>query len=157
MSDGRPKSIFGPSVRVVLVREGDKPNYGPPLRNPEAAYQLVAEQAALWDREHFLALVLDARFRLLGVDEIAVGSLSQSIVHPREVFKAAILANAAALICVHNHPSGDPRPSREDHEVTRRLREAGDLLGVQLLDHLVVCRDGFYSFAREGGLDSWER
>jgi DNA repair protein RadC len=92
---------------------------------------------------------LDAKHRLIGINIVSIGSLSLSIVHPREVFKALILMNAAAWICAHNHPSADVTPSREDLALTKRLREAADLLGITLLDHLIL-GEGYYSFADQG-------
>jgi DNA repair protein RadC len=88
--------------------------------------------------------------------EVSRGSLNQSLVHPREVFAPAVRESAAAVLALHNHPSGDPRPSREDHEVTRRLSEAGEILGIRLLDHVVIGGEGFTSFAREGWLPTQE-
>ena len=89
-------------------------------------------------KEHFLTLHLDGKNRILAVDMVSTGSLNQSIVHPREVFKVALLSSAAAIILIHNHPSGDPSPSREDIEITRRLRDAGELLGIKVLDHVII-------------------
>lgn len=104
------------------------------------------------DREHFAVAVLDARRHVIGVQIVSVGTLSASLVHPREVFKPAILLNGAAVVVCHNHPSGDPSPSSEDREATRRLQRAGELLGVPLADHIVLGGgESFYSF-REGGL-----
>jgi DNA repair protein RadC len=101
-------------------------------------------------KEHFLCLHLDGKNRIVCLDRVSVGSLNQSIVHPREVFKTAILSSAAAIILVHNHPTGDVTPSAEDREVTRRLAEVGQLVGIRVLDHVIV-GDGYFSFA-EGGL-----
>ncbi len=95
-------------------------------------------------------LLLDSRHRLVRRVEVSRGSLNQSLVHPREVFAPALREAAAAILVVHNHPSGDPRPSREDHEVTRRLARAGEILGVPLLDHVIVADRGFVSFADRG-------
>lgn len=99
--------------------------------------------------EHFAALYVDARHRLLAQETVSVGTLTASLVHPREVFAPALAHRAAAAFVVHNHPSGDPAPSAEDREVTRRLSRAGALLGVELLDHLVVADGGFYSFKEQ--------
>jgi DNA repair protein RadC len=96
------------------------------------------------DREHFTVVLLDARNRVVGVNTVSIGTLTASLVHPREVFKPAILANAAAIIVAHNHPSGDPEPSNEDVAITQRLGEAGALLGIRLLDHLVLGADGAF-------------
>ncbi|MDE2492231.1 MAG: JAB domain-containing protein [Elusimicrobia bacterium] len=102
--------------------------------------------------EHFLLMVLDSRRRVIGVSEVSVGTLSASLVHPREVFRAAILLNGAAAIVAHNHPSGDPTPSAEDRDATRRLVRAGELLGIPVADHVVLGEGAnFFSF-REHGL-----
>ncbi len=101
-------------------------------------------------KEHVVALLLDARHRLIRVSPIAVGSLSASLVHPRELFKEAIIASAAAVLVAHNHPSGDPEPSEHDLELTGRLVEAGALLGIEVLDHLIIGADGVVSLAARG-------
>jgi DNA repair protein RadC len=98
--------------------------------------------------------MVNRKNEVIGINTVSVGNLTGSIVSPREVFKPAILANAAALICAHNHPSGDPKPSPEDRETTKRLHEAGKLLGIQVLDHIII-GDGttaYYSFADQGAL-----
>lgn len=101
-------------------------------------------------RESFHVLLLDSKNGLMAKTRISQGSLGASLVHPREAFRPAVLAAAAAVIFVHNHPSGDPSPSREDHEVTARLRAAGTLMGIPVLDHVVVAARGYYSFADRG-------
>ena len=100
-------------------------------------------------KEYFLSLHLDGKNRINAIDVVSIGSLNQSIVHPREVFKTALLTSAAAIILIHNHPSGDPTCSREDREITRRLKEAGDLLGIRVLDHIIV-GDSYLSFVEQG-------
>lgn len=101
-------------------------------------------------RESFHVLLLDARHRLIGEEVVSIGTLTASLVHPREVFREAIRAAAAALLVVHNHPSGDPTPSAEDRRVTDRLRSAGELLGIRVVDHVIVSPGGHFSF-REAG------
>lgn len=103
-------------------------------------------------KEYFLAILLDGKNRIIREVQISEGSLNQSIVHPREVFNPAVRESAAAIILVHNHPTGDPTPSREDLEITRRLREAGDLLGVKVLDHIIIGDGTFLSFVSQGML-----
>ena len=100
-------------------------------------------------KEHFIVLHLDGKNRIACFDRVSVGSLNQSIVHPREVFKTACLSNAASILLIHNHPTGDPEPSREDLEITRRLREVGDLLGIRVLDHIII-GDDYLSFCERG-------
>lgn len=100
-------------------------------------------------KESFITLHLDGKNRIVCIDQVSTGSLNQSIVHPREVFKTALLSSAAAIVLIHNHPSGDPLPSREDREITRRLKEAGELLGIRVLDHMIV-GETYLSFVEMG-------
>lgn len=100
--------------------------------------------------EVFAILCLSTKHRVIAYHEVSRGTLDATLVHPREVFKAALLANAAAIILTHNHPSGDPTPSPDDHQLTRRLVDAGRLIGVEVLDHIIVGEGRYFSF-REGG------
>jgi DNA repair protein RadC len=102
------------------------------------------------DRERFEVLLLDTRHRVIREHCVSIGCLDSTIVHPREVFHPAVAESAAAVIVVHNHPSGDPAPSGEDQAVTRRLQSTADVLGIELLDHIIVARDGSYSFRDAG-------
>ena len=102
------------------------------------------------DREEFLVVLLDAANTVTGLSRVSVGGLAASIVEPRQVFKTAILSNAAAIICVHNHPSGNLEPSREDIRVTRQLVEAGTLMGVPVYDHIIIAEKGYTSLAERG-------
>jgi DNA repair protein RadC len=104
------------------------------------------------DREQFFLLCLNTKNEPTALHTVSIGSLDASIVHPREVFKVAILSNAASVIVAHNHPSGDPTPSKEDIQVTRKLQEAGELLGITLLDHVIVGTEGAYTSLKERGL-----
>jgi DNA repair protein RadC len=121
--------------RIALVREGEETVPARAnLSTPRGVYRFLQALLGASDREEFLVLALNSRNVLLGYNVASVGSLSASIVHPREVYKSAILLNAAAIVVGHNHPSGDPAPSREDREVTRTLSEAGRLLDIPLHD-----------------------
>lgn len=100
-------------------------------------------------KEYFISAHLDGKNRIAAVEIVSIGSLNQSIVHPREVFKTALLSSAAAIIILHNHPSGDPTPSREDIEITKRLKEAGELLGIRILDHIII-GETYRSFVEHG-------
>jgi DNA repair protein RadC len=104
------------------------------------------------EHEEFWLLLMDTRLRLIRKVPISRGDLSGATVHTREIFKEAIKESAAAVIAVHNHPSGDPSPSREDREFTRQLAEAGKFLDIRLLDHLIIGREGYVSFADRGWL-----
>ncbi|MEK7216090.1 MAG: JAB domain-containing protein [Chloroflexota bacterium] len=137
-------------VRVRLVRGRRRaPRM---ITGPADVIALLGRDARNLDREHFWAIALDACNMFLDLELVSIGSLTAAIVHPREVFKAALLANAASILVVHNHPSGDLRASPEDRETTARLKKAGDILGVPLVDHVVLGQGGgFFSF-REAGL-----
>jgi DNA repair protein RadC len=138
-----------PRVRVEVIRDPAPPERIVLTKSADA-YALLREEAARWDRERFLTLMLDNKHCLIGTEEVSVGSLSSAIVHPREVFKAILLVNAAAFIVAHGHPSGDPTPSREDIEITRRLKEGAQILGLRFLDHIVIGRDRYVSFVDDG-------
>jgi len=107
-----------------------------------------------FDREYLLAVCIDPKLRVSAHHTVSIGTLTASIVHPREVFKAAILANASGLIMLHNHPSGDPNPSAEDKRITRRIEEAGRLMGIPLIDHVIIGIETFYSFADAGAIEA---
>ncbi|HVO67600.1 MAG TPA: JAB domain-containing protein [Syntrophales bacterium] len=100
-------------------------------------------------KEYFISLHLDGKNKILAVDICSIGSLSQAIVHPREVYKTALLSSAAAIILIHNHPSGDPEVSREDIEITRRLKEVSEIIGIRILDHIII-GDKYVSFVERG-------
>ncbi len=116
------------------------------IKSPRDAEAIVAERLRYQEQEHFLVVLLNTKHHVLGVELVSVGGLSSSVVHPRDIFKSPIRRNAAAVILAHNHPSGDPAPSREDIDVTRRLCEAGRLLGIEVLDHIVVGDNKYVSF-----------
>ncbi|MBA7686637.1 hypothetical protein ES703_95088 [subsurface metagenome] len=110
----------------------------PLVKTPDDVVGLVRGRLKGKKKEHFLAILLDTRGRLIKLSEISVGSLDGSIVHPREVFKEAISASAASVIFVHNHPSGDPTPSEDDIKLTKRLAEAGEIMGIDVFDHIII-------------------
>jgi DNA repair protein RadC len=105
-----------------------------------------------FDREAFFVIMLDQRHAVLGIEMVSMGSLTASLVHPREVYRPAILAQAAAVAFVHNHPSGDTTPSTEDKRLTDRLKQAGEILGIRVIDHVIVGANGHHSFADCGQL-----
>lgn len=125
------------------------------VETAEAAAALLQPRLQRYDREHFVACFLDSRHGLIRIEEIAVGTLNASLVHPREVFHAAIQAQAASLLVAHNHPSGDPDPSEDDLALTRRLIHAGELLGMALLDHLIIGRGRWLSLRASRLIDEW--
>ena len=129
------KAAFELANRLEGYSEPDKK---PLVKTPKDAVGLVGGRLRDKKKEHFLVLSLDTRNQLIKVSEISVGSLDASIVHPREVFKEAIAASAASVIFVHNHPSGDPEASADDIELTKRLAQAGEILGIDVLDHIII-------------------
>ena len=120
------------------------------IRTPEEAASLVMGRLKGRKKEYFLALLLDTRSRLIKICEISVGSLDSSIVHPREVFKEALAASAASVIFVHNHPSGDTEASEDDIGLTKRLVGAGEIMGIDVLDHVIIGGGEYLSMKREG-------
>lgn len=115
------------------------------ISSPESVLKLVKNRLKGKKKEHFLIVLLDIRNHPIDVRTVSIGSLDSSIVHPREVFKEAISYSAASVIFVHNHPSGDPEPSGDDIQLTRQLAEAGKLLGIEVLDHLIICDNTYLS------------
>lgn len=138
---------------VQLVRESNKRyDIDRIINSPEKVYNAMIE---LYDienlcEEHMYMIALDTKLRIIGTFEISHGILSASLVHPREVFKRALLVNAASIMLVHNHPSGMLKVSPEDEQVTKRFDKAGEILGVELLDHIVMSSEGYVSMKVEG-------
>jgi DNA repair protein RadC len=141
-----------------IARRLDDPEYGGSksvISGPEEAVQSVRAKLKGKKREYFYTLLLDTRNHVISTEQVSIGSLDSSIVHPREalrsaVFHQAIKATAASVIFVHNHPSGDPRPSEEDIKMTKRLVEAGQIVGIEVLDHLIVCDSDSFSMKAKG-------
>ncbi len=140
------KSVYSREV----IRE-DMPLYLATERftSPLQVFEMFKD-LVLETKEHFLCLHLDGKNRIVCLDRVSVGSLNQSIVHPREVFKSACIISAAGIILVHNHPTGDPNPSQEDITITRRLKEAGELIGIPVLDHIIIGDGQYVSFVERG-------
>jgi DNA repair protein RadC len=137
-------------VSLKLVREGSVLYRERRVQSPKDAYELLKPFLVDADREVFVVVCLDTKNQPTAIHVCHVGSLNASIVHPGEVFKSAILANAASILVAHNHPSTDPTKSREDIDVTRRLVEAGRIVGIELLDHVIVGEERFVSLKEKG-------
>jgi DNA repair protein RadC len=120
------------------------------VRRPEDLSSLLENEFRGCDREHFLAIYLDTRHRVIAIETVSVGSLNASLVHPREVYRPAVELGVAAVIAAHNHPSGCARPSADDIELTARLARCGSLLGIELIDHLIVGRGEIVSLRQYG-------
>ena len=139
-----------PRYRVTLVREGCSHTDVKHIHAPEDVHNIIAAEYADAVVETAMMLALDTKNKVIGIFEISRGSLNASIIHPRDVFQRAILVNAASVILVHNHPSGDPTPSPEDVMLTKKLVEAGRVMDIAVLDH-VICGEGKYASLRERG------
>lgn len=135
---------LGRRIASRRLRPGDV------IRSPADVHRHYHQRLRDATREHFMVVLLDGRHRVMRESQVSQGTLTASLVHPREVFRDAVHAAAAAIILVHNHPSGDPTPSAEDREVTRRLVEAGEIIGIRVLDHVVVAEQGYQSFEELG-------
>ncbi|WP_285878375.1 DNA repair protein RadC [Domibacillus indicus] len=122
------------------------------IRSPEDAANYMMEEMRFLSQEHFVALYLNTKNQVMHKQTLFIGSLNASIVHPREVFKEAFRRSAASIVCLHNHPSGDPSPSREDIDVTKRLVECGKILGIDILDHLIIGEKKYVSLKEKGYL-----
>lgn len=148
-----PSKQYIPVYRIELVRERSlKVEPRRRVHNSEDVVAILRGELLKADREKLICLMLNAKNVVIGMDVVSVGTLTQSTAHPRELYKAAILSNAASIILVHNHPSGDPTPSREDIQMTERVAKAGEILGIKLLDHVIIAELDNYSFANAGRL-----
>lgn len=125
-------------LNLKIVKEGERKYGDCKINSPDCAGEILRDFIGESDREHFVVLFLDTKNKINAIQTVSIGSLNATVVHPREVFKVAIMKNAASIIVGHNHPSGDPTPSNEDINITNRLVEAGNLLGIKVLDHIIV-------------------
>ena len=137
-------------VSIKMVKESSFLYQTRTISSPNDAYEMVREQLKDLDREQFIIACLNTKNEPTNISVVSVGSLNKAIVHPREVFKTAILSNAASIMAFHNHPSGETTPSQQDIQLTNRLYEAGELLGIKLLDHLII-GDGTFTSLKEKG------
>ena len=145
-------TVFG--LRVVKERSGNYDFEDKKISSPDKVRDILEEVFELSElaEEVFILMCLDTKNKVTGLFKVSQGSLNASIVHPREIFKRALMQNSNAIVLAHNHPSGDVTPSGEDISVTRRLQEAGDILGIKVLDHLIVGAGGRYKSFKEDGI-----
>lgn len=141
-----------PRYTISLVKESSEVYEHKRLTSSKDSFALLNNLFKSADREQFFVVTLDNKLKPIGINLVSVGTLNLSLVHPREVFKMAILQNSAAVLLAHNHPSGDSQPSAEDITLTKRLVECGTLLGIRIMDHLIIGENRYYSFADEGAL-----
>ena len=120
------------------------------IKNPEAVVKAIRASVQDKAKEHFKLILLNSRNRVIGISTISIGTLTTSLVHPREVFKEAIMHSAASVVLAHNHPSGDPDPSEDDLKITKKLVESGKILGIEVIDHIIIGKIDHYSFREKG-------
>ena len=137
-------------VSLKMIKESSFLYQTRTISSPKDAYEMIKEQLEGLDREQFIIACLNTKNEPTNISVVSVGSLNKAIVHPREAFKTAILSNAASIMAFHNHPSGETTPSQQDIQLTHRLYEAGELLGIKLLDHLII-GDGTFTSLKEKG------
>lgn len=139
-------------VSIKMIRESSVLYNIRKISEPKDIVDLGKKFLDELDREELIVACLNAKNEVNSVNVVSIGSLNNSIVHPREVFKTAILSNAASIVMIHNHPSGDVTPSKEDKEITLRIKESGIILGIKLLDHIIIGNDTYYSFKEHGDI-----
>ena len=139
-------------VSIKMVKESSFLYQTRTISSPKDAYEMIKDQLQDLDREQFIIACLNTKNEPTNISVVSVGTLNKAIVHPREVFKTAILSNAASIMAFHNHPSGETTPSQQDIQLTNRLVGAGELLGIKLLDHLIIGDGAFTSLKEKGYL-----
>ncbi|TRZ64975.1 JAB domain-containing protein [bacterium] len=139
------------AVKEDALEVNEKKSRGT-ISNPEEVAKLLKTEITNFSKEHFFVMSFDVRNKMIGIDNVSTGTLSASLVHPRETFESAIRRHAAQIIIAHNHPSGDSEPSEDDIKITRRICEAGKVMGIELMDHIIITKDDFCSLKTKGYL-----
>lgn len=137
-------------VSIKMVRESSIFYENRKIGSPKDAVELLRKFLDGADREQFITCCLDTKNQPTSINVVSVGTINSSLVHPREVFKTSILGNSASIIVAHNHPSGDPSPSREDIDITQRLKEVGKIIGIDLIDHVIIGENRYVSLKEKG-------
>jgi len=150
VNENDSKGNYIPRIQISLVKEIYVSNPSFSCSQAIAEGEIAEKELRHSDREKFICLHLNIKNQIISYEVVSMGSLTSSIVHPREVFKAAILANVASVVFLHNHPSGSTEPSLDDIEITNRLCKAGAILGINILDHLIITRNDYFSFKKKG-------
>lgn len=143
---GPAKAMQVKALFELAKRQNLSKQTGKSITSAQDVFDYSASRFPVKDKECFMVLHLDSKNRVIKDEVVSIGTLNVSVVHPREIFKSAIKESANSIVLVHNHPSGDPTPSKDDEEVTEKLFEAGALLNIKVLDHVIVGRDGYWSF-----------
>jgi len=149
-NDGSSSSKYVPKIQVSMVKEIYVSDITYSCSEAVAQGEIADKELRSSDREKFICIHFNVKNQIISYEVVSMGSLTSSIVHPREVYKAAILANAASVLFMHNHPSGNTEPSIDDIEATKRLCKAGSILGINVLDHLIITTTDYLSFRQKG-------
>jgi DNA repair protein RadC len=139
------KRAFKEKIAAEQRADEDRKKYNA-VTSPDEIYNILKEKISNFSKEHFYVISLDTRNNFIGMDEISVGTLTASLVHPRETFESAIKRHAAQIVIAHNHPSGETEPSEDDLKITKRLFDAGKIMGIEVLDHIIITKNGYLSF-----------
>ena len=150
VNENNSKGNYIPKIQISMVKEIYVSDTKYSCSQDIAESEIAKKELRNSDREKFICLHLNIKNQIISYEVVSMGSLTSSIVHPREVFKAAILANAASVLFMHNHPSGSTEPSIDDIEITNRLCKAGNILGINILDHLIITNNDYLSFKQKG-------
>lgn len=137
-------------LRTQLMREPSGTYQEVRLSRPADVFQYLRRELEYADQEHFLSIPVNTKNAVIGVHTVNIGTINQTVVTPRDIFKTAILSGATGIILAHNHPSGDPKPSPDDKNTTRLMADAGKILGINVIDHIIVGRDRYFSFKEQG-------
>lgn len=144
------KMYYVPIYKVMLVKESQQAFYKTKISNSKDVYDIAKSYLFGADREHFVVIMLDIRNYIIGINTVTIGNIESCIVNPREVFKPALIAGASSVIFVHNHPSGDLYPSSDDLNLTGGLKQAGDILHIKVLDHIIITDSNYLSLKDKG-------
>jgi len=150
IAEAKPKSFLLPIYKVQLVRDSSQTANHKQVTSPMDAATILSTYLAHADREHVVVMMLDTKSNIIGINTVSIGTLGSSLVSPREVFKPALLSNAASIIIAHNHPSGDPTPSPQDVIMTKNLVQAGHLLDCEVSDHIIIGHERWVSLKERG-------
>lgn len=144
------KMYYVPAFKVMLVKESQQASHKTKISTSQDVYDIAKSYLYGADREHFVVIMLDIRNYIIGINTVTIGNIQSCIVNPREVFKPALIAGASSVILVHNHPSGDVYPSPDDLHLTDKLKQAGDILQIKVIDHIIVTDSNYLSLKDKG-------
>jgi len=146
---GEGKAIQLLAIKEIVKRKNSMRDTVEKIKSARDVFNLFKEETRNHSKEHFFTVLLDTKNKIMKIEEVSIGILDATIIHPREIFKEAIKSSASRIILVHNHPSGDPTPSEEDISITKKLISAGEIIGIEVLDHVIIGKEGYYSYCED--------